>query len=40
MAYFITVTRNDKKVDINLNQKPFVKIQLSIPKDFTTICVN
>jgi hypothetical protein len=40
MAYFINVKKNNKKVEINLNQKPFVNIHLNIPNDFTTICVN
>ena len=40
MAYFISVKQNDKKVEINLNQKPFVQIYLNTPNDFTTICVN
>jgi hypothetical protein len=40
MAYFISVKQNNKKVEINLEQKPFVKVPLNIPNDFTTICVN
>ena len=40
MAYFMSIKKNDKEIEIKLEQKPFVKIHLNIPNDFTTICVN
>lgn len=40
MAYFISIKQNNKIVEVELKQKPFVQITLKTYNDFTTICVN
>jgi hypothetical protein len=40
MAYFINIKKNDKIVEVELKQKPFVKVTLKSFNNFTTICVN